>query len=50
MKVKISMIAEVDDSFKKEISRIENHIEEFIDLEAYPEIQSIYDVIVEYVL
>ena len=40
----VSMIVRIKKSDADNLGRIENHIEEFVDLDSWPEIDSIYDV------
>ena len=44
--IPVSMIVKIEKSAVNDLGRIENHIEEFVDLDNWPEIESIYDVTV----
>ena len=44
MKVTISLSADIDKADFSKLKRLEHHIETLLDLEAWPEIQAVYDV------
>lgn len=42
--IKVSMTMEIEDGSEEAIKRIENHAEELLDLDEWPEIKSVYNV------
>lgn len=46
-KVKVTMYFEVNENDIEEIKKLENHVEYLLNLEEYPEIESVYGVKVE---
>ena len=44
--IPVTMLVRIKKTYADNLSRIENHIEEFIDLDSWPEIDSIYEVAV----
>ena len=47
MEVKISFSVDIDKSDLPKLKRLEHHIEELLDFESWPEIQTVYGVKVE---
>lgn len=46
-KVKVTMYFDVDENGMEEIKKLEHHAEYLLDLDNYPEIESVYGVKVE---
>ena len=46
-KVKVTMYFEIEETAMEEMKKLEHHADYILDLEAYPEIKSVYDVQVE---
>lgn len=46
-KVKVTMYFEVNENDIEEIKKLEHHVEYLLNLEEYPEIESVYGVKVE---
>lgn len=44
MEVKISFFVDIDKQDFPKLKRLEHHIEELLDLDSWPEIQTVYDV------
>lgn len=45
--VRVSMLMKIENGSKENLKRIEHHVEELLDLDSWPEIKTVYNVIVE---